>query len=84
MLVQLLKIGEESSFNNEEDKERLEGMVFYVKDKSQIEFLDRSWEGKRNVNFLGDVELIVHKDIKNLYFLDKYSFYDVEYKILRM
>ena len=84
MLVQLLKIGSKSSWNNEEDKAKFEGKVFYAKDKSQIQMISREWERLPDTGYLSDVELIVHKDIKNLYFLDKYSFYDVEYKILRM
>ena len=84
MLVQLLKIGSESVWNNEEDKAKFEGKVFYAKDKSQIQMLPRFWEGKSDIGYLKDVELIIHKDLKNLYFIDIYSFYDVEYKILKM
>ncbi len=36
MLVQLLKINEESAWNNEEDKEKYEGKVFYAKNKDQV------------------------------------------------
>ena len=84
MLVQLLKIGSGSAWNDEDDKLRLEGKVFYAKDKSQIQMFDRKWKGLPDIGYLSDVELIIHKDLKNLYFIDKYSFYDVEYKILRM
>ena len=84
MLVQLLKIGEESVWNSESDKERLEGKVFYAKNKNQVSVISRKWEGLPDIGYLSDVELIIHKDFKNPYFLDKYSFYDVEYKILRM
>ena len=84
MLVQLLKIGSESSWNNEEDKAEFEGKVFYAKDKSQIQMINRKWGGLPDVGYLSDVELIIHKDFKNLSLLDKYSFFDVEYKILRM
>ena len=84
MLVQLLKIGSRSAWNNEEDKARFEGKVFYAKDKSQIQMISREWEGKPDIGYLSNVELIIHKDLKPFYFLDEYSFYDVEYKILRM
>ena len=84
MLVQLLKIGSESVWNNEEDKTKFEGKVFYAKDKSQIQMISRKWEGLPDIGYLSDVKLIIHKDLKNLYFIDNYSFYDVEYKILRM
>ena len=84
MLVQLLKIGSKSSWNNEEDKAKFEGKVFYAKDKSQIQMISREWERLPDTGYLSDVELIIHKNFKNLYFLDKYSFFDVEYKILRM
>ena len=83
MLVQLLKIGSRSAWNNEEDKAKFEGKVFYAKDKSQIQMIDRKWEGLPDVGCLSDVELIIHKDFKPC-FLDKYSFFDVEYKILKM
>ena len=46
--------------------------------------IDRKWEGLPDVGYLSDVELIIHKDFKNLSLLDKYSFFDVEYKILKM
>lgn len=84
MLVQLLKIGEESVWNSEDDKLRLEGKVFYAKNKDQVQMISRKWKGLPDIGYLSDVELIIHKDLKNLYFIDKYSFYDVEYKILRM
>ena len=84
MLVQLLKIGKESSWNNEDDKLRLEGKVFYAKNKNQISTISRKWKGLPDIGYISDVELIIHKDLKDLYFIDKYSFYDVEYKILRM
>ena len=84
MLVQIIKLGKESSFNNEDDKLRLEGKVFYAKDKSQIQMIDRKWEGLPDIGYLSDVELIIHKDFKNLFLLDKYSFFDVDFKILRL
>ena len=84
MLVQLLKICENSAWNSPEDIEKYEGKIFYAKDKSQIQMIYRKWRGLPNVGYLSDVELIIHKDLKPLYFLDKYSFYNVEYKILRM
>ena len=84
MLVQLLKIGKGSAFNNKNNKLRLEGKVFYAKNKNQIQVLSRKWEGLPDIGYLSDVELIIHKDLKNLYFIEKYSFFDVEYKILRL
>ena len=84
MLVQLLKINKESAWNNEEDKEKYEGKVFYAKNKDQVEILDRGYCNKPPVGYLEDVELIIHKDLKNLYFTDKYSFFDVDFKILRL
>ena len=84
MLIQIIKLGKESAWNNEEDKEKYEGKVFYAKNKDQVKMLDRSYCNKPPVGYLKDVELIIHKDFKNPYFTDKYSFYDVEYKILRM
>ena len=84
MLVQVIKLGEESAWNSELDKERFEGKVFYAKDKNQIQVFSRKWEGLPDIVYLSDVELIIHKDIKDHYFIDKYSFYDVEYKILKM
>ena len=84
MLVQLLKIGSGSVWNNEEDKAKFEGKVFYAKDKSQIQMIDRKWEGLHDVGYLSDVELIIHKDLKDLYFIEKYSFLDVDFKILRL
>ena len=83
MLVQLLKIGEESSFNNEEDKERVEGKVFYAKNKDQVRILGRSYCNKPPVGYLEDVEIIIHKDFKQE-FMEKYSFFDVDFKILRL
>lgn len=84
MLVQLLKIGKDSAWNNEEDIEKYEGKVFYAKDKSQVIMISRKWEGKPDIGYLSNVELIIHKDLKPFYFIDEYSFYDVEYKILKM
>ena len=84
MLVQIIKLGEESVWNSESDKERLEGKVFYAKNKNQVSVISRKWERLPDTGYLSDVELIIHKDHKNLYFIDTYSFYDVEYKILRM
>ena len=84
MLVQLLKIGKESSFNNEDDKLRLEGKVFYAKNKDQVQMISRKWKGLPDIGYLQDVELIIHKDLKDHYFIDKYSFYDVDFKILRL
>ena len=84
MLVQIIKLGEESVWNNKEDKEKYEGKVFYAKNKNQVSVISRKWEGLLDIGYLSDVELIIHKDLKDLYFMDKYSFYDVEYKILKM
>lgn len=84
MLVQIIKLGKESSWNNEEDKAKFEGKVFYAKNKNQVQMINRKWEGLPDIGYLSDVELIIHKDLKNLYFIDTYSFYDVEYKILKM
>ena len=84
MLVQLLKIGKESVWESEDDKLRLEGKVFYAKNKNQVSVISRKWGGLPDIGYLSDVELIIHKDLKNLYFIDKYSFFDVEYKILKM
>ena len=84
MLVQLLKIGKESSFNNEDDKLRLEGKVFYAKNKDKVQMISRKWKGLPDIGCLSDVELIIHKDLKDHYFIDKYSFYDVDFKILRL
>ena len=84
MLIQLLKIGKDSAWNNIEDIEKYEGKVFYAGKNSIVETIDRSQENKPTVGYLSDVELIIHKDLKPFYFIDKYSFYDVEYKILRM
>lgn len=83
MLVQLLKIGSESAWNNEEDKEKYEGKVFYAKNKDQVEMLYRSYCNKPPVGYLKDVEIIIHKDIRKD-FIEEYSFFDVDFKILRL
>ena len=83
MLVQLLKIGSGSSWNDEEYKAKFEGKVFYAKDKSQIQMIDRKWEGLHDAGYLSDVEIIIHKDIREE-FIEKYSFFDVDFKILRL
>ena len=83
MLVQLLKIGSESSWNNEDDKLRLEGKVFYAKNKDQVKMMDRSYCNKPPVGYLEDVEIIIHKDIRED-FIENYSFLDVDFKILRL
>ena len=83
MLVQLLKINEESAWNNEEDKEKYEGKVFYAKNKDQVKILDRSYCNKPPIGYLGDVEIIIHKDIRKD-FMEEYSFFDVDFKILRL
>ena len=84
MLVQIIKLGKETSWNSEFDRERLEGKVFYAKDKSQVRMVSRKWEGKPDIGCLLDVELIIHKDLRPFYFIDKYSFFDVDFKILRL
>ncbi len=83
MLVQLLKINEESAWNNKEDKEKYEGKVFYAKNKDQVKMLDRSYCNKPPVGYLKDIEIIIHKDIRKD-FIEEYSFYDVDFKILRL
>ena len=83
MLVQLLKIGSESSWNTEDDKLRFEGKVFYAKNKDQVKMMDRSYCNKPPVGYLGDVEIIIHKDIREN-FIEEYSFLDVDFKILRL
>ena len=83
MLVQLLKINEESAWNNEEDKEKYEGKVFYAKNKDQVKILDRSYCNKPPIGYLVDVEIIIHKDIRKD-FMEEYSFFDVDFKILRL
>ena len=83
MLVQLLKIGSESSWNTEDDKLRFEGKVFYAKNKDQVKMMDRSYCNKPPVGYLEDVEIIIHKDIRED-FIENYSFLDVDFKILRL
>ena len=82
MLVQIIKIGKESTWN-EEDKARLEGKIFYAKNKDQVQMLDRSYCNKPPVGYLTDVEIIIHKDISKE-FLEEYSFSYVDFKILRL
>ena len=83
MLIQIIKLGKESAWNNEEDKEKYEGKVFYAKNKDQVEMLNRSYCNKPPVGYLGDVEIIIHKDIRKD-FMGEYSFFDVDFKILRL
>ena len=83
MLVQLLKIGSESSWNTEDDKLRFEGKVFYAKNKDQVKMMDRSYCNKPPVRYLEDVEIVIHKDIREN-FIEEYSFLDVDFKILRL
>ena len=83
MLVQIIKLGKESAWNSEEDKEKYEGKVFYAKNKDQVIILDRSYCNKPPVGYLRDVEIIIHKDISKE-FLEEYSFFDVDFKILRL
>ena len=83
MLIQIIKLGKESAWNNEEDKEKYEGKVFYAKNKDQVKMLDRSYCNKPPVGYLKDVEIIIHKDIRKD-FIEEYSFFDVDFKILRL
>ena len=83
MLVQIIKLGKESAWNNKEDKEIYEGKVFYDKNKNQVKMMDRSYCNKPPVGYLKDVEIIIHKDIRED-FIENYSFLDVDFKILRL
>ena len=84
MLVQLVKILEESAWNSPEDKEFFEGKVFYIpKEENHLFTVDRKWENLPPVTFLINAELLRHKDLSRIT-IPLYSFSSVEVKILTL
>ena len=84
MLVQLLKIGKISAWYNPEDIDFLEGKVFQVA-KGDAYFIETV--EKEKLGYISNATLILHKNHPEIYKAmgeGRYSFFDVEFKILKL
>lgn len=84
MLVQLLKIGKRSAWHTPEDIDFLEGKVFQVakEDAGFIKTVE-----KEKLGYISGATLILHEDHPEIHKAlgeERYSFFDVEFKILRL